>query len=273
MNILIVDDVPLIRRLVKKPVESLGGKLFEATNGIEALNLLRENKVEISLILLDWNMPLMDGFKFLTQIKSDAQLKHIPVIMTTTENDREKIIMAIQAGASHYLVKPFTSEDLTKKILEITGVIPPANLRFSRAIREVCSSLTNTEISEQDSQLPNDLSNLIYYGHTPFYGQENGIVFIRMTKNAALYLTALQTNKAPTEVDETKLLVNLTHFFSKIISHARTISEPFADLVIPLFFTSAIEDARLVLESEKIVATTKKFQLGELEFFLTIYSA
>ena len=73
------------------------------------------------LILLDWNMPGMDGLAFLEKIKNTAALKHIPVMMVTTESEKENIIKAIQAGAINYLVKPFTIEELMKKVLECMG--------------------------------------------------------------------------------------------------------------------------------------------------------
>ncbi len=121
MKILSVDDSAIIRKIIRSGVEVLDYELVEAADGIEALTILEESSEEIILILLDWNMPGMDGLVFLEKIKNTASLKHIPVMMVTTESEKENIIRAIQAGAINYLVKPFTIEELMKKVLECMG--------------------------------------------------------------------------------------------------------------------------------------------------------
>jgi two-component system chemotaxis response regulator CheY len=121
MKILSVDDSAIIRKIIRSGVEVLDYELVEAADGIEALNILERASEEIILILLDWNMPGMDGLVFLEKIKNTASLKHIPVMMVTTESEKENIIRAIQAGAINYLVKPFTIEELMKKVLECMG--------------------------------------------------------------------------------------------------------------------------------------------------------
>ncbi|EIW20283.1 MULTISPECIES: response regulator [Pelosinus] len=121
MKILSVDDSAIIRKIIRSGVEVLDYELVEAADGIEALTILEESFEEIILILLDWNMPGMDGLVFLEKIKNTASLKHIPVMMVTTESEKENIIRAIQAGAINYLVKPFTIEELMKKVLECMG--------------------------------------------------------------------------------------------------------------------------------------------------------
>ncbi|SFM06559.1 response regulator [Pelosinus propionicus] len=121
MKILSVDDSAIIRKIIRSGVEVLDYELVEAADGIEALTILEGSSEEIILILLDWNMPGMDGLVFLEKIKNTASLKHIPVMMVTTESEKENIIRAIQAGAINYLVKPFTIEELMKKVLECMG--------------------------------------------------------------------------------------------------------------------------------------------------------
>jgi two-component system chemotaxis response regulator CheY len=121
MKILSVDDSAIIRKIIRSGVEVLDYELVEAADGIEALNILERASEDIILILLDWNMPGMDGLVFLEKIKNTASLKHIPVMMVTTESEKENIIRAIQAGAINYLVKPFTIEELMKKVLECMG--------------------------------------------------------------------------------------------------------------------------------------------------------
>lgn len=121
MKVLSVDDSQVIRKIIRSAVEMLGLEFLEAENGQEALNLLRGMPEEIHLVLLDWNMPVKDGYLTLQEIKQDGALKHIPVMMITTESERTNIIKAVQAGAKSYLTKPFNQEDLQSRILECLG--------------------------------------------------------------------------------------------------------------------------------------------------------
>jgi two-component system chemotaxis response regulator CheY len=121
MKVLSVDDSAIIRKIIRGSAETLGLDFLEAGDGQEALNLLDDEYKEVSLILLDWNMPVMDGFTTLQYLKSDERFKSIPVMMVTTEAERTNIVRAIQAGAKHYLVKPFSPEDLVNTMLECLG--------------------------------------------------------------------------------------------------------------------------------------------------------
>ena len=121
MKVLSVDDSAIIRKIIRGSAETLGLDFLEAGDGQEALNLLDNEYQDVSLILLDWNMPVMDGFTTLQYLKSDERFKSIPVMMVTTEAERANIVRAIQAGAKHYLVKPFTPEDLMSTMLECMG--------------------------------------------------------------------------------------------------------------------------------------------------------
>jgi two-component system chemotaxis response regulator CheY len=122
MKILTVDDSIAVREIIKNALDVLGYESVEAENGNEALTKLHENMGEILLILLDWNMPEMDGITFLRIIKQDPDFKNIPVTMVTSENEKGKIITAISEGAKNYIIKPFTQEELIKKILESLGI-------------------------------------------------------------------------------------------------------------------------------------------------------
>ncbi len=122
MKILSVDDSTIIRKILRGVAETLEYGFLEATNGQEALDVLAENYQEVALIVLDWNMPVMDGFQALQSMKADERFRSIPVMMATTESERSNIIRAIQAGAKHYITKPFTQEDLLTRIAECLGV-------------------------------------------------------------------------------------------------------------------------------------------------------
>ena len=121
MRVLVVDDSSIIRRVVDQILEVLGHEAVPAADGADALETLRSTQ-GIELILLDWNMPEMSGIDFLRTIKADPELKEIPVIMLTTESERRKMIEAIEAGAKHYLTKPFQPETLATKILQCVGI-------------------------------------------------------------------------------------------------------------------------------------------------------
>jgi len=117
MRVLVVDDSSIIRRVVEQILEVLGHEAVAAADGADALETLRSVE-DIGLILLDWNMPEMSGIEFLRSVKADPDLQGIPVIMLTTESERRKMIEAIEAGAKHYLTKPFQPEALATKILQ-----------------------------------------------------------------------------------------------------------------------------------------------------------
>jgi len=118
MIILSVDDSAVIRKVIRNAVGVLGHDFLEAENGQVALQLLEKHHPEIKLVLLDWNMPVMDGIATLKAIKSHPQFSAIPVMMVTTEAEKGNIAMAIQAGASNYLMKPFAHEDLLMRIMQ-----------------------------------------------------------------------------------------------------------------------------------------------------------
>jgi len=116
MKVLTVDDSASIRHLISTMLQVVGASVLEAGDGEAALEVLqREGPVD--LILLDMEMPRMDGMTFLEHIKKDAQMRSIPVIVVSSISQKERMIRAIQEGAKQYLLKPFTSEDLLTKIV------------------------------------------------------------------------------------------------------------------------------------------------------------
>lgn len=124
MKILFVDDSGLLRRSMVKMAKDSGFKTLEAENGAEALARLRKYSPAIDLVVLDWNMPIMDGLEVLKKMKADPDYAKIPVLMATADGVQEDVVQAIQAGAAGYLVKPFKTEALIGKISEILGHQP-----------------------------------------------------------------------------------------------------------------------------------------------------
>ena len=122
MRIMTVDDSRATRLFIKNAIDVLGFEFLEAKDGKEALKILLEENGRVDLILLDWNMPEMNGMEMLDQLKSNDLLKEIPVTMVTTEIERHKVVEAIGKGAKNYVMKPFSQEDLIGKIMESLGM-------------------------------------------------------------------------------------------------------------------------------------------------------
>ncbi len=121
-KILAVDDSKVMLRIVTGTIEMLDYEPVTAANGKLALEVLEENHQDIVLILLDWNMPEMNGYETLVAVKNDERFKGIPVMMVTTESDKASVVRAVQAGAKNYLSKPFSQQDLATKIMESLGM-------------------------------------------------------------------------------------------------------------------------------------------------------
>lgn len=123
---LVVDDFSTMRRIVRNLLKELGfHNVQEAEDGVEALVKLRAD--EFDFVVSDWNMPNMTGIELLRNIRADAKLKHLPVLMVTAEAKKENIIEAAQAGASGYVVKPFTAATLDEKLKKIFAANPQLN--------------------------------------------------------------------------------------------------------------------------------------------------
>jgi len=118
MKFLIVDDFSTMRRIVRGLLKESGyNNADEAEDGVVAINKLRNERYDF--VVSDINMPNMNGFELLNQIKADAGLKHLPVLMVTAEARKEDIVRAAQEGAAGYIVKPFTKATLEEKVQKI----------------------------------------------------------------------------------------------------------------------------------------------------------
>lgn len=118
MRTLLVDDSNTMRRIQRNILESLQIKeVDEAVDGADAFEKMGSGNYD--LVLLDWNMPKMDGFSFLQTIRSMEKFKSTKIIMVTSESEKTKILEAIKAGANHYIVKPFTAEVLMTKLRDL----------------------------------------------------------------------------------------------------------------------------------------------------------
>lgn len=121
MDVLIVDDSAAIRKILQRVLRQTDlplGDIREAGDGAEAVEILKDRA--FGLILSDINMPNMDGLQLLARIKEMPHLKNVPVIMITTEGGQGKVMEAVQLGATGYVRKPFTADQIKEKL---TGIM------------------------------------------------------------------------------------------------------------------------------------------------------
>ena len=114
---LVVDDSRVIRKVARQIIEDLRFEIFEAVDGQEALDHCRSQMPDA--ILLDWNMPVMNGIDFLRHLRKEKGGSEPVVVFCTTENDIKHITEAIQAGANEYIMKPFDREIIETKFVEV----------------------------------------------------------------------------------------------------------------------------------------------------------
>jgi two-component system chemotaxis response regulator CheY len=124
MRALVVDDSRAIRSVLRRMLGEIGLDTDEAGDGRQALAVL-ERIPAPDVVLVDWNMPEMDGLALVQALRAVPEYDAVPLIMVTTESEVERVIQALEAGANEYLMKPFTKEGLLSK-LELLGVGVPA---------------------------------------------------------------------------------------------------------------------------------------------------
>ena len=118
---IVVDDSRAIRMILSRTLRELGFEVREAGNGIEALTALSAGP-PTDLVMADWNMPVMDGLELLRKIRASVEFARVPVVMVTTEAEIDQMTAAMAAGATEYIMKPFTKEILADK-LRMAGLV------------------------------------------------------------------------------------------------------------------------------------------------------
>jgi two-component system chemotaxis response regulator CheY len=119
MNALIVDDSRAIRRILSGMLTDIGFAVAEASHGKEALAHLQAHAESASrphLVLVDWNMPEMNGLELVQAVRRDDRFASIPLMMVTTETEMAQVLRALEAGAQEYVMKPFTKEVIEEKL-------------------------------------------------------------------------------------------------------------------------------------------------------------
>lgn len=123
MKIMLVDDSRTIRNIQKNVLAQLGHTdVLEAADGVQALELLQKDRPD--LMLVDWNMPNMDGLTLVKTVREKD--KQLPLIMCTTEAEKQRVIEALKAGVNNYVVKPFTADTLAEKISQTMAKVAAA---------------------------------------------------------------------------------------------------------------------------------------------------
>jgi two-component system chemotaxis response regulator CheY len=122
MKALVVDDSRSMRTIISKQLRELGFTVEEAQSGQEALSKLHAGG-PVDIVLLDWNMPEMDGCEVLSLIRSQPRYRTMRVMMVTTESEMSQVAVALEAGANEYLMKPFDRESLLEKLV-LLGMDP-----------------------------------------------------------------------------------------------------------------------------------------------------
>jgi two-component system chemotaxis response regulator CheY len=121
---LVVDDSRVVRKAARKLLEGFGFAVREAEDGAVALAACRAALPDF--VLLDWNMPVMDGLAFLRAARAEHGMERPLVMLCTTENTQEKILLALEAGAQEYVMKPFDAEILGGKLVQLGLLREPA---------------------------------------------------------------------------------------------------------------------------------------------------
>ncbi|MGO9271397.1 MAG: response regulator [Terriglobia bacterium] len=121
MRALVIDDSRTTRKILMRMLNNLGYDAVEAVNGRDGLDRLREMGAS-DLVLVDWNMPELDGFDFVRAVRAESEYDSVPLVMVTTHNDMESVARALEAGATEYIMKPFTEEVIREK-LELIGAL------------------------------------------------------------------------------------------------------------------------------------------------------
>lgn len=122
MHVLVIDDSRTVRSIIGKILRDEGLAVVEAANGREGLEQL-DRTPDVELILVDWNMPVMNGLDFIKAVRAQRAYDRVRIMMVTTETEQEQVLRALEAGANEYVMKPFGKEILVAKLslLDVFG--------------------------------------------------------------------------------------------------------------------------------------------------------
>jgi two-component system chemotaxis response regulator CheY len=122
MRALVIDDSRTVRIIIGQILREIGMQVLEARDGVEALEQIKRNP-DVDLMLVDWNMPQMNGLDFIRAVRANRAYDAVRILMVTSESQGEQVIQALEAGANEYLMKPFNKDVLVAK-LSMLDVVP-----------------------------------------------------------------------------------------------------------------------------------------------------
>ena len=115
MRALVIDDSRTVRIIIGQILREIGMEVLEARDGVEALEQIKRNP-DVDLMLVDWNMPQMNGLDFIRAVRANRAYDAVRILMVTSESQGEQVIQALEAGANEYLMKPFNKDILVAKL-------------------------------------------------------------------------------------------------------------------------------------------------------------
>lgn len=127
MKALVIDDSRAMRRILRTITSEIGFEVAEAENGQEGLSHVESSEGNLDLVLVDWNMPVMNGYEFIKTMRAQSKFAEVKVVMVTTETEPMRMAQALMAGADEFVMKPFTKDILVEK-LRLIGVKMPQSL-------------------------------------------------------------------------------------------------------------------------------------------------
>jgi two-component system chemotaxis response regulator CheY len=119
---LVIDDSRVIRMVLARTLKELGFTPVEAVDGREAITVMERDGTGIDLVMVDWNMPKVNGLDFVKYVRARPQFDDVQLVMVTTETELDQMVRALEAGANEYVMKPFTAEAVQDK-LRLLGVV------------------------------------------------------------------------------------------------------------------------------------------------------
>jgi len=120
---MVVDDSKAMRMILRKTLSELGFTVCDAANGQDALNLLGTETMLPTIMLVDWNMPVMTGLELVKALRADNRYTNVALIMVTTETEIHQMSLALEAGANEYVMKPFTRDTIAEKLQMMKAVV------------------------------------------------------------------------------------------------------------------------------------------------------
>ena len=115
MNAIVIDDSSAMRRILRRLLEGIGFEVLEAADGQAGLECLTQNPDQ-DIVLVDWNMPVMDGLEFVKTVRQNAEFEKLKIMMVTTETEPNRMAKALMSGVDEFVMKPFTSDILLDKL-------------------------------------------------------------------------------------------------------------------------------------------------------------